>query len=488
MDIKKLLSIGIVLILAAAAYIFLRPANNLPANNLLGKNIAIYAYTVAGKSNGGASVAVPFTIDAKDSGLLNAALDFNHDGKVAAEEWVVQNIRPRVQKDGRNLLHFTLPEGIALGDDKIAVFVALGKEPLTNWDGTKTGASYRQTRAKISPVELGDVLGLNVPGAGPDVYRGSNGSFLKEFAGISTALADPIDVQSDLEIPDYPQGNMECGPTSAANNLTGLAGANGAGDRLPTNPREIIDELKTDMNFNNGVIGADNFVNGKNAFTSRHQLPITTTVIERPSVQDIASAIQNGCAVEMDLAFVEAVNGRAGRHVASHTVTVTGVYSDGADKAIYGADSATPDGVEIWRFSDRGPNLQLGYPLWDGATVVMRIFVQCWTPPAQPDESRTAPPEEPEDQAGSGKAVEMLVINGVYYPKYQFRVANPDACGQPHYHAATAYGLSGRDSLEVVSAPDPNPSGCGFGAVAEVPVETITISHEQSLELVKYLW
>lgn len=463
--------------------------------NPLGEAIEVYAYTISGQSNGGASLAVPFVRDVKDGDnrLLNLAIDLDGNGSVSDQEWVVRNARPRIVKDTRNLLHFSLPKGQMPASDKpLTVYAMLTPEALENWDGTKQkDAAFRQVEAKLTKVELADVLGFDVPGGGPDVYRGGNGTFLREFLGIREALADPIDVQSDLEIPDYPQGDMECGPTSAANNITGLTNAHGAGSRLPPTPRDMIEELKTDMRFNNGVFGAQNFVDGKNAFAARHNLPITTRVIERPSIQDIAQAIQDGCAVEMDLAFLEVVNGRAGRHVASHTVTVSGVYSDGPDKGIYGADSATPDGLEIWRFSDRGPNLQIAYPLWDGATVVVRIFVQCWTAQAQ-DESATAPPEDASTtgsggQAAEGTPVEMLVIGGVYYPKHQFRVADPDACGQPHYHAGVAHGLAGRDSLEVVSSPDPNPTGCGFGAVSEVPVETIVISHEQSLELIKFL-
>ena len=85
----------------------------------------------------------------------------------------------------------------------------------------------------------------------------------------------------------------------------------------------------------------------------------------------------------------------------------------------------------------------------------------------------------------------MLVINGNYFPKSFCRVANPDNCNAPHYHAVNAddmaYGLKSKTSLEIVSLKDPNRNSCGFGKVSEVPVEKITITFEQSQALIKYL-
>jgi hypothetical protein len=51
----------------------------------------------------------------------------------------------------------------------------------------------------------------------------------------------------------------------------------------------------------------------------------------------------------------------------------------------------------------------------------------------------------------------------------------------------TAYGLKDKNSSETVSLKDPNKNSCGFGKVSEVPVEKITITFEQSQELIKYL-
>ena len=69
--------------------------------------------------------------------------------------------------------------------------------------------------------------------------------------------------------------------------------------------------------------------------------------------------------------------------------------------------------------------------------------------------------------------VEMLIYNGQRFPLEQFRVAQPDSCRSPHYHADFEV-----FSLEGGSATDPNPPECGFGSVDELPVETVEVSQQ----------
>lgn len=67
--------------------------------------------------------------------------------------------------------------------------------------------------------------------------------------------------------------------------------------------------------------------------------------------------------------------------------------------------------------------------------------------------------------------VDVLSINGALYPVEQFHLADPDACGEQHWHASgTVYtfDLTG-------STTDPSPTGCGFGTVADVPTTTIQV-------------
>lgn len=94
----------------------------------------------------------------------------------------------------------------------------------------------------------------------------------------------------------------------------------------------------------------------------------------------------------------------------------------------------------------------------------------------------------PLTDAETGKtttSVEMLRLRNGYFPRSQFRIASPDACGAEHYHGGKVFGIKEKTGSEIVTATDPNPNSCGFGKVSEVPVETIGITLEQLTELSK---
>ena len=71
---------------------------------------------------------------------------------------------------------------------------------------------------------------------------------------------------------------------------------------------------------------------------------------------------------------------------------------------------------------------------------------------------------------GGDVDVRVLVLGGQAFPASQFILAGRDVCPEAHYHApGTVF------SLEGGSAVDPNPSGCGFGTKAAVPLETESV-------------
>lgn len=72
--------------------------------------------------------------------------------------------------------------------------------------------------------------------------------------------------------------------------------------------------------------------------------------------------------------------------------------------------------------------------------------------------------------------VRVLIIANDRYPAAQFFLAAPDACPEPHYHAAGPV-----SSLEGGSTTDPNPTGCGFGAVESVPLENAIVEFDDWL-------
>jgi hypothetical protein len=74
--------------------------------------------------------------------------------------------------------------------------------------------------------------------------------------------------------------------------------------------------------------------------------------------------------------------------------------------------------------------------------------------------------------------VPCLILDGLHYPIYQFRLANnpADTCKEPHWHS------NGQVfQLDVLNGPgrnDPNPPACGFGRVKEVQAGTFDISKD----------
>jgi hypothetical protein len=344
------------------------------------------------------------------------------------------------------------------------------------------GEPIQTVEAQISFAahELAEMLGTNVPGASEELKRGV-GEVFSLVPKVSAQTATATSASRNVSVPDLGQGSMECSAVSTANNLISLAGEHGALDQLPQNTRDLIEELKTDMQFNNGILNS-NFKAGKDAFVARHNLPITTRRISNPTFDDLSTALNSGAGVELSTRMIQSASGQA---ATGHTMTLVGAnQSASGSQSAQVHDSASPTGADTLSLGKaQTPSgqefLVVEYPLWDGVVIVDDIFVQNWT------ESEQAQTGDLTDEDEETSRIEVLVIGGAYYPKSQFRVAGPDACDSDHYHGGQVFGLQSKTSTTVVNMNDPAPNACGFGRVAEVPVELIDITLEQSVELLK---
>ena len=189
---------------------------------------------------------------------------------------------------------------------------------------------------------------------------------------------DSYDVQHEWESPDLSGGSNECSPTSVANNMISLTTEHGRRGDLPSDPRDIIDELKEDMSWDESGIDDRNFLPGKSAFIQRYDLPITTTIIERPSMEDLRNAIENGCAVEITLT---GIRGPADNPNYQHSLTIDGIAKEGNEAAIFVSDPATPSGSDMHMISLSGgatPYILVDYPNWSGISLISKIHIQCW--------------------------------------------------------------------------------------------------------------
>lgn len=453
----------------------------------------LYAYAIRGESTGAAGINLSFL---EDGGypVLNLAIDINGDGSIASyetengtqDEWVLQNTPAYILGDLDTSYTVDFFDTDALGNESLNAFAIFSSDALEA--GWHDDEGVRDITLSVTAYELNEILGLDVPGNGPDIYRGgaSHGFYRIAHAQGNNSSIPDLDIDLDYNIGDLPQQSMECAPTSITNNMLGLAEANGRRSDLPS-ADTLVRQLKEDLKFGDegraGVLDK-NYIAGKNAFMNRYNFPIITTEISNPSFEDIADALGDGAVIEMDLAFFE--RNAQGRfvHSASHVVTLTGISSDGGEFELRGRDSATPDGGESWRFfpkQEGRPQSQIAYPKnRTGATIINKIYVQRWV---TVDEAISAG-VLPAGAVGSTYPVEMLVIDGNYYPKQQFRVAGPDRCKEDHYHKDTeAAGLRDKTSTNLAFKSDPARDGCGFGAVSKVPVETVRLTWEQQQAL-----
>lgn len=471
MPSKKIIYIILALIIIFGLYLFFSKNKLLDSQKLLGAEPKLYLYTIDGNNSGQLTASIPFTQKSKDVYQLDLALDLNQDAQISAEEVLIKDAPSHLIQNLRN--NYWLTDN----DKKLSA----GTEILLQIKLKKSGASEApeilQKKVKIEAFEIGDKMGFK---------QTQDNENLKGAWGIpqvllNTAQAEGDEVFRQANTPDLAQNFMECAAVSAANSLMSLAGENDVLDKLPEFTGELIEELKTDMKFKNGIT-LDNMVIGKNAFAQRHNLPISTELKFAPTKEDILAALRSGAAVELSFAFVRSASGRKNT---GHVVTLVGA----SPSQIFVHDSGTPDGTDTLSMfgtvqTPKNTFINVPYPLWDGVAYIDGIVIQNWTEAKRASESYT-------DAGEAGSEVEMLVINGHYFPKSFFHVANPDECKAGHYHANSpddiAYGLKDKNSLEIVSMTDPSRRSCGFGKVSEVPVEKVTLSWQQSQALSGHL-
>lgn len=457
-------------VVALAVLSFL--VNKLQNTNLLGKEPKLYVYTINSETTGLLSVTVPFAKLANNSYAIEIGLDSNFNGKIEQSELQKKTETVHIQKNLKN--NFFLEDAEKKIKSGVPILLNI---KLSNLKNSKEVYSI-ETSVKAEQFEVGDKYGFDVEGSSEDLKRGIG----IPQSLVSVARAEESEpVFRNFNTPDLAQGRMECAAVSAANSLMSLAGEHDKLSNLPEFTGDLIEELKTDMKFKNGIT-LENMVAGKNAFTQRHNLPVSTELKLAPTKEDIIKALNSGAAVELSFAFVQS---KSGRKNTGHVVTLVGA----SNSEIFVHDSGTPEGMDTLRMfgtvqTPKNTFINVPYPLWDGTAFIDGIVIQNWSKPVMAEESYT----EAGEQASE---VEMLVINGQYFPKSFFRVANPDNCNANHYHAVnqddTVYGLKSKTSNEIVTLKDQNRSSCGFGKVSEVPVEKITISFQQSQAIISHL-
>lgn len=320
------------------------------------------------------------------------------------DAWLVRNVPVRPVAGETIRLAFRVPAELDAASAEVPLAVALTKERAVDHEAAENAANISFTAA-VEQVRLVEEFGYNVPGSSEYLKRGIPGGAALPGVGIPVAHAQLLGMDffagRDTDVPDLDGGPMDCVPIAVTNNLISLVNEHGFDVDLPE-PEAMIDELKEDMQFNNGVL-AQNFLAGKNAFVARYNLPVTTRTIARPSMADIEEALNNGDAIEISLSFIRSASGRPN---AGHVITGVGAFEDGGDAGLTVKDPATDVGNDFLDVTQSGgdtPYLLLDYPFWDGVTVIDAIHVQTWTGPTQTGSTGTDPMTETEEASGNAE-------------------------------------------------------------------------------------
>lgn len=476
---KNTVAIVIVLIaIIVAAFLVFNSQNKQNGNTaLLADHAEFLVYSIAGQPTGSAFLSLEFT-QANESMVANVFADLNGDGLFEKEnELIVKNTRVNIKPDFPNRIAFSTGNANLAEKENLEIKVLLSPETI---EISKNAVEEKIIIATIQKFDSNEQLGIGIEGASIELKRGTPFWPIEVKADDASTALEPVDIQLD-DLPDLSGGPMDCFPIATANNLIYLSNKNGKRSDLPTNPQDIVNELKTDMKYNNGVLLND-FKAGKDAFVERYGLPIETTRIDRPSFDDIKNAIEGGGVVELSTGMTQSASGKANT---GHVMAVAGVISDGGQVGFTASDPATPvGGTEIFELTpppDGSAVWTFNYPLWDGITFIDAIFVQNW----KKDDTAMIAPESNQMLTGSQiafgegtKDVEVLVINGKNYPKFQFHKSNPEghnACGAEHWHASQKV-VNLNEPYSPTTDPDPN--ACGFGKTGEVPEKIVSVTEE----------
>lgn len=460
-----------------------------PDADIIEEQGTVYIYTIDNIPNSAMAVSIKLN---EDGGypLVNLALDFNRDEKYepyqtdsgeTQEEWILKNVPVYLLADKVNNYEFEVvdPDIYSLSN-VFGQLLLTDEKQYEEWQ-VLVDERYRKILFRTKQVELSDIIGLDIPGIGPDLYRGS-ASFGDMFSNVSNVFTSNSNVEgrvwnfdSIFDVPDLTQSALECAPTVVTNSLLALIGSRIGVGGLPEKD-EIINELRVDMRFGDdgreGVLQR-NFVSGANEFMRKHELPIVTTEIDNPDIVDIKDMIEDGRIVMAELSHFNR-NNNDPYHETSHLVIITGISVLDDQYYLRGNDSSSPEGVETWELSIG--DMKLGYPKWQkGNTYISRLYTQNWISATEAVAIGLLPLGSEETMY----PVKMLRIGGSFYPEYQFTKKPADEFCEANYYDSDGLvvGLKykgRRDLVELESE-----GGCGFGEINRISSEVLDLSWYQ---------
>lgn len=417
------------------------------------KDLVVVKRTVYGeeKSTGGL-LSMNFNQDNQKYQYVNVVVDFNKDGKFSSyqadnqtqEEWVVENMEPKIKKDEGLGLAISLADLNIESRADFPVKIIFSRKKLVNWQGEKKlGTAILLSTIKL--IEKNDLSEIYQPD--PEKIR-SGGFFGNSFTSNASASENdlpqrPANINEEEEaltgdnqsgevpisdesqssgegqqgqpaekektvkslakefdsshsnMPDLDQKKNECAPTATANSLLWLAAKGDYLDKLPETAPELIAKLKTNFKWNeNGIDVKNNYLDGKKATIDQLGLSLETHAVGKPFdlniVAKIAQEIDKGQDVEIDLAYYKMNPDGTGERTGGHMVTVVGArgtkdaqYLDIHDPATTGENK-----TETYKINGSGV---IGYTSGTTATFIRYAIAESpSTPPTiTPSDSST---------------------------------------------------------------------------------------------------
>jgi hypothetical protein len=325
-----------------------RPASGETHATPLGEDIIIEEYLKGGESLETAYIAIPVLEDIPLPVLWTVFVDVNQDGAFGRNEMAVDEVSTPAEVG----IHASFPVLLHRGQmrkllahspgEMFAVKIML--EPPFELPG---GPLVKEGVATLAEWDIGPILDPD-----PDRIGGIPSAAFRSPFEISYVFAQQQGGQvneMNRGVPDIGarRGRQnECVPLSFTNSLTWLASTHNFQNRMPTSTDNTADELASDMGWTQGGVKNEDIMTGKQAFTDRHQLPITNKRIDNEVVNGrstlwdkIVAELDRGEDVELIIDFKPSPNSSS---TGGHAVTVVGANNGNRRQNITVHDPATP--------------------------------------------------------------------------------------------------------------------------------------------------
>lgn len=293
--------------------------------------------------------------------VVNVELDINGDGNFATyeisgsavqPEAVVTNVPLAITKDESIGFPIAIPDR-GLGQRLPIRGRAIFSDRMLDSTSSDSAQLGKEVLFEVTAYEVNDVADFMTLGVLDGKRRGW-GVGTATFSDVVLPVAHAAEDVSTERPPEYHakqeglednnQQYNECAPTAVGNNMRWLAKKYGFEDKIPADFRELVDEIKADLQWNDGVFDPD-FLPGKDQFIARRHLPIETHVIGTKSDPDmhwkIYEEMRKGQAIEIGVSFYRKNADGSVSPTGGHTVAVASVFKAEGKLYIGVHDSAT---------------------------------------------------------------------------------------------------------------------------------------------------